>query len=274
MKFLTPVAVSILALSACSKPDTVSVSGSSTVLPVVTKAADVYKAQTGRGIIVNSGGSGAGFSQLAQGLTEIGMMSRDITPSERAQYPDIQIKAIAIARDAVAPVVSSEIYDAGITVLSPSQIADIYRGRINNWAELGGPDRDILVVDKEASRGTRHIFMQAIMGEKEPEAKGADLVLGSNNEEQTALSQSDSAIGMLSIAWLNDDIKGLTLDMGDTRIMPTLEAAKAGQWPISRNLNVIVRSDITPAGRSFVDFLLSPAGQDQAESAGYIKVTP
>ncbi len=265
--------LSALTLVGCSKPDTLSVSGSSTVLPVVSKAAEVYSAQSGKAVIVNAGGSGAGFSQLAQGLTDIGMMSRDITAAERAQYPDVNIKAVAIGRDAVIPVVSSEIFDAGVTHLSLAQIAGIYRGDIQNWQELGGPDTDILVIDKEASRGTRHIFMQAVMGVKEPEAKGADLVLGSNNEEQTALTQSDSAIGMLSIAWLNDDIKGVTLSMDGPPIAPTLENVKAGRYPIARDLNIVVRDDISPATQAFVDFLRSPEGQEQVEAAGYIQVT-
>ena len=264
-----------LSLLACSQNNSsVTVSGSSTVLPVVSKAADIYRTQTTDTVIVNSGGSGAGFSQLARGLTDIGMMSRGITDSERAQYPDVTITAIAIGRDAVVPVVSSEIYNAGVTILTPAQIADIYRGKIQSWDELGGPDRDILVIDKEASRGTRHVFMQAIMGEKEPQAAGADLVLGSNNEEQTALTQSDSAIGMLSVAWLNDDIKGLTLDMGDVRIEPSLKNVSAGLYPISRNLNIVVRSDISPAAKAFADFLRSPQGQAQVESAGYIRIAP
>ena len=272
MKILSSLIIGALTLTACSRPDTVSVSGSSTVLPVVSKAADAYKNETGKNVIVNAGGSGAGFSQLAQGLTDIGMMSRDITASERAQYPDVKITSIAIGRDAVIPVVSSEIFEAGVTHLSLAQIAQIYRGEINNWRELGGPDTDILVIDKEASRGTRHIFMQAVMGEKEPQAKGADLVLGSNNEEQTALTQSDSAIGMLSIAWLNDDIKGVTLRMDGPSIAPTLENVKAGRYPIARDLNIVVRDDISADAQSFVDFLRSPKGQDRVEAAGYIQV--
>jgi len=274
MKKITVFIAAALTLTACSPPEGVRVSGSSTVLPVVSKAADSYSAASGQTVIVNAGGSGAGFSQLAQGLTDIGMMSRDMTASERAQYPDVNITAIAIGRDAVVPVVSSEIYDAGVTTLSPAQIADIYRGTIQNWSALGGPDRDILVIDKEASRGTRHVFMQVIMGEKEPKAGGADLVLGSNNEEQTALVQSDSAIGMLSVAWLNDDIKGLTLDMGTVKIKPDLDVVRAGQYPISRNLNIVVRDDISPAAQRFVDFLRSPDGQAFAQDAGYIRIAP
>lgn len=114
------------ALAACSAPEAISVSGSSTVLPAVSKAADQFSSETGISIIVNAGGSGGGFNQLAEGQTDIGMMSRDITSNELEKFNDLSFKETAIGRDAVVPSVSSEIYDAGVKALTLSQIADIY----------------------------------------------------------------------------------------------------------------------------------------------------
>ena len=260
--------------SACSAPQRVSVSGSTTVLPVVSRAAEQFSAEHGQSIIVNAGGSGSGFNQLAQGQTDIGMMSRGITPEERAQFPDHSFTTIAIGRDAVVPVVSSEIYDAGVTTLSFAQIKDIYAGKVDNWSVYGGPDTAIYVIDKEVSRGTRQVFMKVIMGNSKADALGKDLVIGSNNEAQTALTQSDAAIGMLSLAWLNDDVKGLSIKAPDDSIAtPTLENISNGSWPIIRDLNIVTRDDISPEAQRFVDFLLSPDGQNHVAQSGYIKVS-
>ena len=111
---LLGAAVSIL--TGCTASDHISISGSTTVLPAVSKAADSFHMETGKVVIVNAGGSGGGFNQLAEGQTHIGMMSRDITPEEIAQFPDIKFTPIAIGRDAVAPVISSEIYDTGVNL--------------------------------------------------------------------------------------------------------------------------------------------------------------
>ena len=262
-------------LTACSAPqESVNVSGSSTVLPVISKAAQAYSDTTGKRVIVNSGGSGVGFNQLAEGKTDIGMMSRDMTDEEVKQYPAHEFSAISIGIDAVVPVVSSEIYEAGVTALSLVEIASIYRGDVQNWSELGGPDRDILVIDKEASRGTRHIFMKVVMGDATAQAPGADLVLGANNEEQTAMAQSDAAIGMISLAWINDDVKGLAIEEGNRTIEANLNVIASGDYPISRDLIVVVRDDIKPEAKSFIDYLLSPAGQNFVEASGYIKINP
>lgn len=276
MKLGGHLLIAAMVLTACadSRPKPVSVSGSSTVLPVVSRAAETYTAATGQAVIVNSGGSGAGFSQLAEGITDIGMMSRDITAAERGQYPSLRFMPIAIAKDAVVPVVSSEIYKDGVRALTLEQIAQIYRGDITNWRQVGGPDREILVVDKEASRGTRHIFMKTVLGNSEAEAPGADLVLGSNNEEQTAITQSDSAIGMLSMAWLNDDVRGLSLKMpGGVLVPATRQSIARGDYPITRDLVVIARADINPSASAFVDYLISEEGQVAVEAAGYIALT-
>lgn len=268
------LAFNIALLCACSAPERISVSGSTTVLPAVSRAAEQFTLNTGQSVTVNAGGSGSGFNQLAQGQTDIGMMSRDITAGERADFPDKNFRPIAIGRDAVVPVVSSEIYDAGVTALSLSEIASIYTGGITNWSELGGPDVNIFVIDKEASSGTRQSFMEVVAGDPKAEAPAADLIVGSNNEEQTALSQSNAAIGMLSIAWLNADVKGLSIKTKTGQIEPTLENVSFGHYPITRDLNIVVRSDISPPAQAFVDYLLSPEGQNFVQRSGYIKAAP
>ncbi len=173
----------------------------------------------------------------------------------------------------MVPVISSEIYQAGITALSLQQIGRIYLGEINNWKQLGGPDKDILVIDKEASRGTRHVFMQAVLGDKGAVAPGADLVLGANNEEQTAIAQSDAAIGMLSHAWLNDEVKGLAILLMDgQRIEPTLENIKNGTFPITRDLLLVTNGEPQGQIKDFIDFILSDAGQKIVTESGYVRL--
>lgn len=260
-------------MTACTAPEAVYVSGSSTVLPPVSKAADMFTAETGISVIVNAGGSGGGFNQLAEGQTDIGMMSRNITAAEREAFSHLSFTEIAIGRDAVVPSISSEIYNAGVKSLTLSQIANIYTGDIKNWREVGGPDRDIFVIDKEVSRGTRQVFMDVILGDPKAEAPGADLVTGSNNEEQTALVQSDAAIGMLSVAWLNDDVRGLSIVLDDgTRVDPTIKNIRAGTYPFVRDLNVVRRADLKPAAKQFLTYLLEADGQEIVEKSGYIGV--
>ncbi len=260
--------------TSCEKKQAINIAGSTSVLPIISIAAEEFrKNNPDLNIIVNEGGSGVGVNQLGEGKIDIGMVSRDITQEEISAYPNVQFNPISIGKDAVVPVISSEIFNYGITALTLKEIAKIYRGEVRNWKELGGPDKEILVIDKEASRGTRHVFMEIVMGDKEAIAEGADLVLGSNNEEQTAIVQSDAAIGMLSNAWLNDDVKGVNIKMLDGSIIePSLENIIDNKFPITRDLLIVTNGKPAGAVKDFIEYLLSSEGQKIVEEAGYVRI--
>ncbi|MDR4507921.1 MAG: phosphate ABC transporter substrate-binding protein [Candidatus Brocadiaceae bacterium] len=257
-----------------SKKETILCAGSTTVLPVVSDAAEQFTLNhRDVAVIVNAGGSGVGINLLGEQKIHIGMISRNISQEEIEKYPDVHFITHSIGKDAVVPVVSSEIYDAGIIALTIEQIAKIYKGGITNWKEVGGPDKEILAVDKEISRGTRHVFMEIVLGNKEAEAPGADLVLGSNNEEQVAIAQSNAAIGMLSHAWINDDVKGLSIILANgERVDPTLQNIINGKFPITRNLLLITNGEPQGKIREFIGFIKSPDGQKIVEQAGYVSL--
>ncbi len=263
-----------ISLFSCNKKEAINISGSTTVLPVISAAAEQFKRNNPDiNIIVNSGGSGVGINQLGEGKIAIGMVSRNITKEEIERYPTIKFNPISIGKDAVVPVVSSEIYELGVKALTVDQIAQIYKGEIVNWSEVGGPDKEILCIDKEKSRGTRHVFMEVVMGNKTADAPGADLILGSNNEEQTAIVQSDAAIGMLSNAWLNEDVKGLGIVMPDNTIVePSLEKIINGEFPITRDLLIIINGNSQGVTKRFIDYILSKEGQEIVEEAGYVSI--
>jgi len=251
----------------------IRVAGSTTVLPIVSRAAERFQSRNPSiQITVNAGGSGVGIHGAGTRRLDVGLASREITPRENDRYKTSQLHTTVIGRDAVACVVSSEIFDSGVHSLTRQQIGDIYLGKITNWRQVGGPDRPIIVIDKETHRGTRHVFMHYLFGKPNARAPGARLVTGSNNEEQAKIAQSDSAIGMLSIAWINDDVAGLGIREGNRVITPTLENVRAGRFPIARNLNLVTAGQSVGTVKQFVDYLLSPEGQSFVEASGYIPI--
>ncbi len=250
----------------------IQVIGSTTVLPVASRAAQKFMESSSSRILVNAGGSGVGIHSVAGGRADIGMTSRAISQDEKKRFEKSHLKIYPVGLDAVACVVSSEIYQAGVRQLTPQQIAGIYLGKIRNWKEVGGPDRQIVVVDKERHRGTRHVFMQYIFDNASQRTPGTLLVTGSNNEEQAKIAQSDAAIGMLSFAWVNDDVIAVSLLDHGKEILPTWETVRRGNYPIVRKLNFITAGEPKSEIKAFIGFVKGPEGQKIVEESGYIPI--
>jgi phosphate transport system substrate-binding protein len=263
----------------------IKIVGSTTVLPIASRAAERFKKIEGIEkieefksshrfrILVNAGGSGVGIHSVARGRSDIGMASREVSPSEKKRFEGSHLKIHTVGMDAVACVISSEIYDSGIHDLTRKEIGDIYLGKIKNWKEVGGPDRKIVVVDKERHRGTRHVFMNFIFGNPTAKTPGTILVTGSNNEEQAKIAQSNSAIGMLSYAWINDEVRAVGIRDNKSIVSPTREAIRRGDYPIVRNLSFITAGEPNGEVKAFLEYLKSQEGQQLVEESGYIPFT-
>jgi phosphate transport system substrate-binding protein len=251
----------------------IQIVGSTTVLPVASRSAQKFMETSSVRVLVNAGGSGVGIHSVAQGRADIGMASRGLSPDEKKRFEKSRLKIHSVGLDAVACVVSTEIFRAGVQQLTRAQIADIYLGKIRNWQEVGGPDRQIVVIDKERHRGTRHVFMQYVFGNASQRAPGAILVTGSNNEEQAKIAQSDSAIGMLSMAWVNKDVKAVSLLDQGKEFFPTWKAVRQGKYPIVRKLSFISAGEPEGEVKAFIDFMKGSRGQKIVEESGYIPIT-
>ena len=266
------ILLSVTSLMPAFASGTITVVGSTTVLPIVAEAAKVYRHRhADLTVTVSGGGSGVGIASIRQRTANIGMASRDLSEREKKALGGA-VEVFAIGRDAVAAVVSKSVYRHGVSHLSLPQMGKIYRGEVRNWQAFGGPDAKILVIDKEPSRGTRHVFAKAVLGSAHARAPGASIISGSNNEEQAAVAASDQAIGMLSMAWLNDDVRALAIDTDAGRVEPNREHIADGRYPIQRALNIIIRHDAPAEVRDFVAFLLSRQGQAIVAKVGYLPV--
>jgi phosphate transport system substrate-binding protein len=114
--------------------------------------------------------------------------------------------------------------------------------------------------------------MKYLFDNENARTPGTRLVTGSNNEEQTKIAQSDAAIGMLSFAWMNDEVVGVGIREGSEVIEPTLENVRQNRFPIARDLILIVAGEPEGRVKEFVDFIMGPDGQQIVAASGYIPV--
>ncbi|MGN1044357.1 MAG: substrate-binding domain-containing protein [Candidatus Methanomethylophilaceae archaeon] len=134
--------------------DDIVVGGSTSIQATMTKLAAAYKEKYGINVSVTGGGSGVGASSTISGQFNIGMCSRDLKSSELSAG----LVPVEIGKDGVAVIVNG----AGVTNLTIEQISKIYSGEITNWKEVGGVDKEIAVIARDDSSGTRECFDNAM----------------------------------------------------------------------------------------------------------------
>jgi phosphate transport system substrate-binding protein len=245
----------------------VTVSGSTTVLPLGEAAAEAFNAmQTDCQVTVTGGGTGAGMTAIGEGRSNIAMASREVTSDEKTKYGD-KFQQFDIGYDGVVIAVSKVVYDAGVKELTSDQVKKIYAGETKNWKELGGPDKEIYAVAREQGSGTRDTFNEDIMGDKKAETPGVSTTAMGSAEVKTALAGSDSAIGYLGFSYIKGgDIGAITLD----GILPSVSTIKDGSYKLHRHLYFYSFGEPTPCAQKFIDFVIGAEGQKVAEENGFI----
>ena len=161
-----PLLVATLLAPLWTGAATLKINGSTTVNLPVAEAAEMLRAEQKLDIQVDTqGGSSGGISALGDGLVQIGMASKHLSDADRAKYPKVSFKEIHIGEDAVALVVSRDVWESGLRALTKEQVRDIYEGRVKNWKQVGGPDRRIAFFNKEPGRGTWEVFAHWLYGD-------------------------------------------------------------------------------------------------------------
>ena len=243
-----------------------SVSGSTTVLPIIQKAADYYMDNHSTvDILISGGGSSVGIQSVGEGTADIGMASRDIKDSERDAYPTL--KPIAVAKDGIAIVIHPSNV---VTSLSVEEIRKIYEGTYTNWSQLGGSTADIVVIGRDSASGTREFFWQHVM--KKKEFVTTLLEKNSNGAIKQTVAQTPGAIGYIGLSYIDDTIKIVKVKVDTGEVEPTVEAIQNGSYPLSRELYLIVAGEPEGLVKEFIDFVLSSEGQKLVEEEGFIPI--
>jgi phosphate transport system substrate-binding protein len=266
LRFLSAILLSLaLAVPALAAKDELVINGSTTVLPVMQKAAENFMAANPDvSLAISGGGSGNGIKALTDGLCQIAMSSRDMkaNETERAKGKGVNPVRIPIAVDALLAVVHPS---NGVAQLSVAQLRDIYSGKIINWKEVGGVDKKIAVISRDTSSGTYETWDEKIMN-KEKVAPSA-LLQASNGAVVQAVSKNPNALGYIGFGYLDASVKGLSI--GNLRATP--ESALSGQWPIARELYIFTNGEPKGVIKKLVDYLLDPQkGQKAVLEVGFI----
>lgn len=238
--------------------------GSTTVLPIAQKAAEVFmKNNPDADLSVRGGGSGVGIASIIDGTCDIADSSRAIKPDElaKAAKRGRDLKAHVIAMDGITHIVHPS---NTVTNLTRAQIKEIYTSRATNWKKFGGPDLKIVVISRDSASGTFEAFSEMVLDKKKvrPDA----IMQASNQGIASIVSRTPGAIGYVGLGYVSASVKAISVD----GVASTREAVLKNKYPITRPLFMYTNG--VPEGmiKKFIDFVKSAEGQKIVGEEGFV----
>jgi len=270
MKYLSSL-LAILALAPLAGADSkITVKGSDTMVILAQKWAETYMVgHKGVTIQVTGGGTGTGFAALQNNTTDLCNASRPIKKPEvmncikafkaKPQEHRVALDGLAVYLNSANPVKE----------LTVEQVGKLFRGKINNWKELGGNDAPVVLYSRENSSGTYEFFKEHVLA-KEDFAASAQTMPGTAAVLQ-AVAKDVNSIGYGGAAYAAGAKPiGIKKDADSPAILPNETTVQSGEYAISRALFIyanpaVVKGDIA----DYLAWIISPAGQKVVQDVGY-----
>jgi phosphate transport system substrate-binding protein len=229
-------------------------------------------------IAVTGGGSGTGITALLNGTCDIAEVSREMKASEieSAKAKGFTPTRLIVALDGLAVIVHPS---NPISQLTIAQLADVFTGRVKDWKELGGKPGKIVLLSREVNSGTHVYFKEHVLrkgkSDSQEEFAAEALLLPSSQAIADEVAQNPNAIGYFGMGYVTAKERALkiAIDATSEAIPPTIENVQTGTYPISRPLLMYTHGEPTPNAKAFIDFVLSPEGQQIVRKIDFVPVT-
>jgi phosphate transport system substrate-binding protein len=269
MKKIFSILISVLSMFAImgiAYAEDLRIDGSTTVLPIAQKAAEVFmKKNPAIKVFVSGSGSGNGIKALIDGTTHIATSSREAKDKEvaSAKQKKVNLTGHKVALDGIVPVVHPSVKINDITV---EQLRDIYNGKIKSWKELGGPNRPISVVSRDTSSGTYEVWEEKVL--KGDRVRADALLVASSGQTIQTIAQNKFAIGYVGIGYLDKSVKSLKVGGKSA----SADSVRDNSWPIARPLFMYTKGKPSGTIAKFIDFMLSKEGQKVVNEVKYVSI--
>jgi phosphate transport system substrate-binding protein len=268
---LTSVAAPAFAQKDKSKALTIK--GSDTMVNLSAAWAQAFmKTAPDKVVVVNGGGSGVGIAAILAGTTDICNSSRDVRPEEKKKGADAGVNLVEtnVAMDGIAIIVNPA---NPLTEITMNQLKQIYTGEVTNWKDINGQDVETLVYSRETSSGTYVFFQEHVL--KLEDYTASARLMPATSAIVEAVASDKSAIGYVGLGYAaasKDRVKVLPVkaDASSPAVEATDESVHSGKYSIARFLHCYTNGKPKGDAKAFLDFCISPAGQEIVRAQGYV----
>jgi len=272
---------------------TISISGAFALYPLTVKWAEEFKkTHPGIKIDISAGGAGKGITDVLSNATDIGLVSRDLTPEE------IKKGAVpySVTKDAVVPTISASspfLKDLQARGIKKSALENIFiTGNIRSWGQVGvRSNAPIHVYTRSDAAGAAETWAK-YFNKKQEDLQG--VAVYGDPGLALAVKKDPAAIGFNNIVYVYDSktkqatngVVPLPIDLNNNgkidadenfygSIDQVVAAIASGKYPSppARDLYFVVKgSPKNAAVKEFIKWVLTD-GQKFVKDAGYINLS-
>lgn len=242
----------------------ITIVGASTPYPAIRLLGEAYAAAAGdtQIIFLDSSQSSGGIAGVKAGLAEIGTVTRPPKPEEAEN----NLSHREVAKDVL--LVATHPSVEGVENLTTKALQDIFSGQVTNWQMLGGPDAEIIVLDRAEDTSAKRLLRQYYLGDM-LENSANSILLRRELDVVEALENTPYSVGVISLAKMTiNDLAVVPMKIDD--IAPTSENLKSGRYAMHRTLGIVWYDTLSDETQNFVDFIFSEAGANTLEKAGFV----
>lgn len=164
----------------------------------------------------------------------------------------IDLWAAPLGQDGIAIIVHPSNEVAGLTT---EQLRRIYQGHIANWQEVGGDDRELVIISREDGSGTRAEFERLVMGERRTTRSAQ--IAPSSAAMVASVARQPGSIGYVSMAYPDSRVRVLPVD----GIALTADTVFDNEYPLRSTLYIAGLNEPEDHYLYFIAWAQSPEGQ-------------
>lgn len=222
---------------------------------------------------IDKRGTASGLQAIIAGDAEICMSARQ--PSAREiddawQLGDLKSPAQewVVGLDGLVLLVSP---DNPVSALSLQQLRDVLDGRIRDWKQLGAAAGPITVHALSSASGTQEALSRIVLGGEK--ATGAFARHSSQAEVVASVRRDPRSIGIVGLRAPRDGLRALAISTGGRSFLPDSLNIGSEDYPLTRRVYFHTGQLITALGRSFAQWVVSPAGQAAVERSQFVSLS-
>jgi phosphate transport system substrate-binding protein len=246
---------------AVQRPVTVCGTGDSQKLLLLLGAA-FTKEHHGTAIDVqDSIGSSGGVRNTAEGRCDIGRIARPLQENEKAY-------GLVYRFFAYTPVVFVTNRSVALDNITTEQVIALFKGRIDNWRQLGGEDAPLYIAVRYPGDSSRTVLERHIPALREF-TDWAGTVTYSTPETVEAVVKHDRTIAFLPLAMAQRHNLNVMRFNG---IPPSAATVRSEAYPLIVPLGLVWKDGLRPEAADFVDFVLGEQGKRIIAANGAVPI--